>query len=564
MADSDFANQMLAIGATSTFDATKLSNSTLRSTASHIRTLKRNNIPINEQSLTLNTVYMLDRLVDTHGKLLNDQYKRQIGLTIKRMYPESEIMLEPYNNTRHRKSQTRMASEKFVTEIRMIRDATTDILSSINNRNMIDDLGQYDTCISILLTISTSLRINEILQLKFTHIPKIEANEPVAIKSKASNNVRFIAPNELLLNVFQTITRQRMLVKNNIEKKKSDHASKFQLQRFTNDYLVISSEDHMRKKLHEISASLGIKSPILGFNVFRKHVTSVLTSNGGHFVAQSLNNHSSLNTTLDHYNVVTPQAAQITFDALIGKFNSLDPPELIDENPDIVMDGENSFRLKSKNENQLQMPNKSQTLDLPSTSSSSKFNVLDGLFDKQFDNLSATYDKSNSNLDSLQVKLQNNWNLDSFNFILKIMTDDIQNEKKLVNKLNSDLKDQMLLAQQFKQNVNLNIISNYKKKLDTLIQQNTDFKRGVYRNIESLKRQYDRNIQQQNNNIQLSATSALNSQPSLNSNQQSQQQQQQEQQQQQQQQQQMIQQQSFEVYETPPYSNNDVFMKSPI
>ncbi|AYP97908.1 VLF-1 [Mauternbach virus] len=551
MADSNFATQMLAIGAVSTFDATKLSNSTLRSSASHIRTLKRNNIPIDESSLTLNTVHMLDRLVDTRGKVLTDQYKRQIGLTIKRMYPHSKISLDQYNNSRHRTSRTRMSSDKFVTEIRMIRDATTDILNSINIRNMVDDLGQYDTCISILLTISTSLRINEILQLQIDHIPKIEANEPVPIKSKSSNKPRFIAPNELLLNVFQTINRQRMLVRNNIYAKKDDHASKYQIQRFNDGYLVISSEDYMRKKLHEIAASLGINSSILGFNIFRKHITSVLTSNGGHFIAQSLNNHSSINTTLDHYNVVTPQAAEMTFDALVGKFNSLDPPEPIDENPEIVMDGENSFTLKSKN-------NVSKAINLPVTPSSSasniampdKFNVLDGLFDKQLDNLSDAFDKSNENLNSLQIKFGNNWNADNFNFLVKIMSDDIQNEKRLVNKLNSDLKDQMLLAQQFNQTVNLGIINNYKKKLDTLIKQNTDFKRNIYRNVQNLKHQYNRNIQQNNDNTQLPSTSTsaiVMDSTRPNYDQQSQQQPQ-----------------SFEMYETPPYSNDDVFMKSPI
>ncbi|AUQ43949.1 vlf-1 [Esparto virus] len=346
MPSSNFANQMLAIGAASTFDATKLSNSTLRSTVSHINTLRRNGIPITEQALTLNTVYMLDRLVDVHGRPLTDQYKRQIGSTIKRLYPKVDISLGPYNQSRKRNAQTRVASETYVQDIRKIRDGAVDLLVDTNKRKQIEDLGMYDTCLAILITISTSLRIHEILQLKLAHIPKIQSNEPIGIKTKRSNDVRYIAPNELLLNIFTTVQRQRAWIQQNVQFRKSDYTLRCQQDRLDAGYIIISSEDYMRKKLHELSASLGISSSTLGFNVFRKHITSVLTAGGGHFVAQALNNHSSVNTTLDHYNVITSQSAQMTFDDLIGKFDSLDKPEkdqLIP--PKIVMDKNNKFVL---------------------------------------------------------------------------------------------------------------------------------------------------------------------------------------------------------------------------
>lgn len=316
---NQFNESMMRLGATATYDSSKLSKSTLISSASHIRTLKRNDIPINEQSLTINTTEMLDKLRNGKGELLDDLYKRQIGMTIKRMYPDININLDKYsrNRSQSRKYTTRNTSEEFNLSLKLIIDHASLVIKQSYELKTIESLGIYDACIAVLLTVSTSLRINELNQLKVRHIEKIKASEPLDIVSKGSRRVRSIAPNSILLGVLNAIQIQRPKVFANLELKTDDMATRKQKQRYSDGYLLINSVGNMRLKLKEISAALGIKTQTLGFNSFRKYITSVLVENGAHYIAQSMNNHSSLNTTLNHYNVVAPQAVQKTFNDLM-------------------------------------------------------------------------------------------------------------------------------------------------------------------------------------------------------------------------------------------------------
>lgn len=309
--------ELLTLGTNASFDPSKLSTSTIQSVVSHIRTLKRNGIDINEQSLAINTEYVLDRLVDTKGKLLTDTYKRQIGMTIKRLYPHADISLSRYNKA-HNESrsgkQTRTSSDEYMTSIRALRDATLNIIQDVYIHERIDDLGQYDACLAALITLCTSLRIEEVRQLKLSHIPKIRDNQAIGIKSKNSYATRVIALNDLLETIFITIQNQRQYVKNCVAMKRLD--STYQQNRIQADYIIVSSSDYMRKKLHEIAAMIREKFPSLGFTVFRKSTTTVLIEGGGYLAAQMMNNHSSLNTTLEHYNMLTSKSVQKTYDHL--------------------------------------------------------------------------------------------------------------------------------------------------------------------------------------------------------------------------------------------------------
>lgn len=325
MATNLFAEAMVELGASSTFNPSELSNATLKCVASHIKTLKRNNIPLTEEALTHNTIHMLDRLIDTKGRPLNHNYKRQIGMTIKRMFRNNIINLSAYNKLRSGtgKSKTRLASAEFVGIVKRLTTKASLIIKETYAADKINDLALYDACLTALITTSTSLRIEEVLQLKLAHIQKIINKEPIGIKSKAYRNVRSVAPNDLLLSVFAAIKAQRSKVNENIAMKRVDKASKYQRARFDAGYLIITSANYMRKKLHELAASVSINYKILGFNIFRKFITSVLVEGGGHFVAQTMNNHSSLNTTLDHYNVIGAQSVQKTYDNLTGIFDGL-------------------------------------------------------------------------------------------------------------------------------------------------------------------------------------------------------------------------------------------------
>nr|UBR58345.1 VLF-1 protein [Oryctes rhinoceros nudivirus] len=310
--------ELLTIGSNASFDPTKLSTSTLQSVVSHIKTLKRNGISIDEQTLTIDTERLLDRLYDKKGNLLNDAYKRQIGMTIKRLFPQADISLQQYNRAHNesRKRKTRTSSDTFMNSVRVLRDATLNIIQDVYIHKRVDDLGQYDACLGVLLTLCTSLRIEEVRHLKLTHIEKIRDNQPIGIKSKQSYATRVISPNNLLDATFTTILKQRPYVVHSINVKKADYATKHQLERVHDGYIIISTADYMRKKLHEVAAAAGVKFESLGFTVFRKLTTTVLIEGGGFLTAQTMNNHSSLNTTLEHYNMMTSKSVQQTYDHL--------------------------------------------------------------------------------------------------------------------------------------------------------------------------------------------------------------------------------------------------------
>nr|WDA64846.1 vlf-1 protein [Oryctes rhinoceros nudivirus] len=214
--------ELLTIGSNASFDPTKLSTSTLQSVVSHIKTLKRNGISIDEQTLTIDTERLLDRLYDKKGNLLNDAYKRQIGMTIKRLFPQADISLQQYNRAHNesRKRKTRTSSDTFMNSVRVLRDATLNIIQDVYIHKRVDDLGQYDACLGVLLTLCTSLRIEEVRHLKLTHIEKIRDNQPIGIKSKQSYATRVISPNNLLDATFTTILKQRPYVVHSINVKK--------------------------------------------------------------------------------------------------------------------------------------------------------------------------------------------------------------------------------------------------------------------------------------------------------------------------------------------------------
>ena len=319
-----FSTTLLELGAISSIDITKLSNSTLTGMVSHIRTLKRNKIPLEKNALTSNTIKMLNSLIDKHGNPLNDLYKRQIGMTLRRLFPDSDIDLRIYNKSRtgtHR--HTRLSSNEFISDIKSMITGASNIINTIYTFKKIDDLGLYDTCVMILITCSTSLRAHETAQLKIYHIDKIKNMEPINIKSKSSRNTRNIAPNSILLSVFSAVTKQRAYVEKYLRDKTQDSNTRGQRERFVQDFIVTSSEDYMRKKLHELAASLGISKRVLGFNIFRKYLTTLLIEGGGHFTAQAMNNHSDLNTTLDHYNVITSKGVEDTYANIQNLMNQL-------------------------------------------------------------------------------------------------------------------------------------------------------------------------------------------------------------------------------------------------
>lgn len=326
---------LIELGSVSSLDVTKLSESTLISMASHIRTLQRNGVELDLESLTFNTVEMLDRLRDTKGKPLNSAYKRQIAMTIKRLHPEISINIGPFS--RHQQnSTTRLMSGEFVKVIGEMVERAARVVRSVYFDH-IKDLAVYDTCLMILLTIATGLRAQEIHDLKMSHIDLIRSDRPVPIRTKGYQNLRTVPLNATLDNLFIAIEQQRDKVKGCVDSE-TRNGDKHRF-RFNANYIVITSIDFMRKKLRELASGVPDldSEQSFGFNVFRKYITTVLIENGGYKIAQDLNNHSSGSTTMNHYNVVSKTGAQKTYDKLFRMIDELERKPEIEEDEEMKM-----------------------------------------------------------------------------------------------------------------------------------------------------------------------------------------------------------------------------------
>lgn len=319
--DPDLIIELISLGNDATVDGATLSKSTIESMKSHINLLKKNKVPITEEALTKNIPAMLNKLKYMRkNEFLKDEYKRQILMTIKRIFKKKVIPANEYDQNRSRIRNKRPLTVEEVEALRTIRDKASEIIKYISNQKSIEDLGLYDACIVVLISDCTSLRIDEILQLKMYHMSKIMANEPIGIKSKRSVKLRSVVPNAFLLDIFKAVNLQRNYVKQNIHIKKLDHASKRQRYKFDKGYIIITSKSYVRIKLRELKSLAGVKFNNLGFNKFRAHITGLLVHKGAHRTAQAMNNHKSLNTTIGNYTDPShaAQAAEDTFENLFG------------------------------------------------------------------------------------------------------------------------------------------------------------------------------------------------------------------------------------------------------
>lgn len=339
---SGYAEALVRLGAITSLDVTSLAPTTLSSIISHVRTLQRNGVTISRETLGENPLKVLNSLRDTKGNKLSSDYKRQIGMTIKRMYPDLHFSLKSYKVESYI-AETRRASPQYLAVARnlLLQAARSLALIDADSDPIGETLALYDTCLAILITSSTSLRIHEIYDMQMSHIKMIRRNEPISLRSKGNKTLRSVVLNDLLLRVFGIIERNRSRCVAGIREIRSARmvVRAHYASRLRDDYILLSSVDFMRKRLRELAASTGaditsIKSRSLGFNMFRSFVVSVLSDGGGHEIARALNNHSSVNTTLDHYTVVGPKASEATYDQLDKLIDTVTPVRSLSDNDD--------------------------------------------------------------------------------------------------------------------------------------------------------------------------------------------------------------------------------------
>lgn len=340
-------------GVNSVFNALKYSQATVRSRVSHIKLLEYNNVDLSRADNFTDDRQvrtLLNSLKTKRDVEISEAYKRQIAMTIKRMFPHSTFQPSKIFKKSAYK-ETRNSSSDFIKNIHTLIKNAGLYLNGVQKDKTIDNTGMYDMCVAILITCSTSLRINEIMQLRLSDIERIRENTPLNIKSKSrGQTLRRIAINDVLNNVFNLILIQRQWYVHFLNtpdfKRLNDQSQRYRLNRVSNDYILCTSISGMRVKLREFAAMADMDIPYLGFNAFRKFITSLLLSKGGFAVAQSMNNHSNLNTTLDHYNVVTNESAEKMYTDILGEATSA--LSVVEEAPESTPVKENNFTTKTR------------------------------------------------------------------------------------------------------------------------------------------------------------------------------------------------------------------------
>lgn len=305
-----------------------LANSTLRNFASHVRLLKHNGKAIDRISLTTNTTDMLEGLVNKRGDPLTTGYKRQIGMSIRRMFPDVHIDLSKYEKLRKQSRATRKSSETFVETARKLTERCSNYICKVSKSNTIDDIGKYEAAIAALFTVATSLRIEEIRALKMDHLRQIELGEDLAIPVKRKRGNRFVAANDALLAVIASVRSLRDTVAKTIANSSTEKIMIKRKIRYDSGYIFVTSVSFMSSRLHELGADLKsglIIKPAtkasLGWNVFRDYISTYLIENNCTDLARMMNNHSSLNTTFENYTI----SSNRSLDRALREFDITEP-----------------------------------------------------------------------------------------------------------------------------------------------------------------------------------------------------------------------------------------------
>lgn len=321
---ADVVPDLVAMGAKASRDRLLLAQTTYQSMKSHIALLKRNNVDLSEENLTKNTFMILEQLVTLRGDRLTDGYKRQVGNTLRRIYPHAKLSMARYSRSRKRQAATRVMNDNYVNGAMLICQYAAAVINYVSSSPNVDvNLAIYDTSVACMLTLATSLRIGELAQLTTEHIPLIQAGQPINLRCKKSTHTRTLVQTDVLNLILQCVLQQRSFVAKQLSRKPLDIRNR-QGKRFGKNYVLTSSASYMTKTLREMASIVGFRTPTVGFNSFRKLTVSVLVANGGHLVAQALNNHSSLNTTIDHYAVNSMQSTESAF-ARLAKLGKAPP-----------------------------------------------------------------------------------------------------------------------------------------------------------------------------------------------------------------------------------------------
>lgn len=305
-------NDYMKFGRLVAVDTSKLSTSTLKSSMSHFKILEANGIVIDAKTFTNGSNKLIELLKNKKGEPLSDSYKQQIAFTIKRMFPVSDVNYKLFKQSKHNRKILNNVDAVKIKE--SIDYAANQIKLAITGQPI--SLQLIEVSQVILLTICTSLRISEILQLTFNHLELIAKKEAIPIQSKGSLKPRIIL-NTTLMNQVSYICKILGPIKLELAK---NQIHKITYARLNGDFIIGSSISFLRQELKTIASFINYQN--LGFNMYRKYITSILINGGGESIAQMLNNHADVNTTIQNYDIQSGEAIDDTF-SILNEFISV-------------------------------------------------------------------------------------------------------------------------------------------------------------------------------------------------------------------------------------------------
>lgn len=279
-----------------------LSNKTLLCRSSHRRLFQKNDIDLDDfDYFKDNPNKIIDSMKDTKGKHLKNGYKAQIAMTLKARHPNLEINIKKYKIKA--KKETRVEDPEFIKKIKSLAEDCAKRINLVNEYGLID-LGEYESCLVVIISLATTMRLDEILQMKLRNLKEILEQKMTSISPKGNGQNRFIPLNTILIYLVNTVLNNRNKVESYLRQSNSKLDSKRE-DKFIVEYVITSSASYLKKKIKELAALASLHIPVLGFKPFRKLTTTVLIDNGGLNIASALNNHKDISTTQEYYNVAS-------------------------------------------------------------------------------------------------------------------------------------------------------------------------------------------------------------------------------------------------------------------
>ncbi|KAE9522041.1 hypothetical protein AGLY_017561 [Aphis glycines] len=317
---------LIDLGATSKFDVSNIQKGTQNAMRSHLNLLRRNGVELSRNLVETSDINeLLDGLKNTRDEKLSPVYKVQIAATLKRLYGAKTMQLDmtPYL-AQIKRRPSNMENSEYMDGLKELIKKSAEILMHLHEQpTLSEDLSLYDAALATIMTSCTSRRISELHQLTMSDLDLILENRPIFIhvKGKKSTTTRCdIVPNDILTACITSAKRNRakLVAAVNASRFANRHPE-YRTDRLRDNYVFVTSVSQLRKRLKQFAVMFSVNLSNLGFNRFRKYITTLLIGGGGHTLAQFVNAHSNVNMTITNYDLGTKNTIEKTMDDILGR-----------------------------------------------------------------------------------------------------------------------------------------------------------------------------------------------------------------------------------------------------